>query len=50
MKIEATDGKMRETDCANTEGIFRIIQTIPSPKPNHSKGGWLKSDMNGYRK
>lgn len=23
---------MRETDCANTEGIFRIIQSIPSPK------------------
>ena len=23
---------MRETDCADTEGIFRIIQSIPSPK------------------
>jgi len=23
---------MRETDCANTEGIFRIIQSITSPK------------------
>ncbi len=28
----AKDGKLRETDCANTEGIFRIIQSIPSPK------------------
>lgn len=28
----APDGKKRETDCANTEGIFRIIQSIPSPK------------------
>ncbi|KKP29527.1 MAG: Prophage antirepressor [candidate division TM6 bacterium GW2011_GWF2_30_66] len=28
----AADGKKRETDCANTEGIFRIIQSIPSPK------------------
>lgn len=25
LKLLATDGKMRETDCANTEGIFRII-------------------------
>lgn len=32
LKLPAPDGKMRETDCANTEGIFRIIQSIPSPK------------------
>lgn len=32
LKLIAADGKMRETDCANTEGIFRIIQSIPSPK------------------
>ncbi len=32
LKIPAPDGKMRETDCANTETIFRIIQSIPSPK------------------
>ena len=25
LKLEAPDGKMRETDCANTEGVFRII-------------------------
>ncbi len=31
-KLSAPDGKMRETDCANTEGLFRIIQSIPSPK------------------
>ncbi|KKR08307.1 MAG: hypothetical protein UT32_C0002G0070 [Parcubacteria group bacterium GW2011_GWC2_39_14] len=31
-KLEAPDGKMRETDCADTEGLFRIIQSIPSPK------------------
>ena len=29
LKMEAPDGKMRETDCANTETIFRIIQSIP---------------------
>jgi len=32
LKLEASDGKIRETDCANTEGVFRIIQSIPSPK------------------
>ena len=31
-KFIASDGKMRPTDCANTEGIFRIIMSIPSPK------------------
>ena len=32
LKLTAPDGKLRETDCANTEDIFRIIQSIPSPK------------------
>jgi hypothetical protein len=32
LKLVATDGKKRATDCANTEGIFRLIQFIPSPK------------------
>ena len=31
LKLEAPDGKQRITDCANTEGIFRVIQSIPSP-------------------
>ncbi len=39
-KLIAPDGKMRETDCANTEGIFRIIQSIPSPKAEPFKS-WL---------
>src|SRR3972149_2932502 len=30
LKLTAPDGKLRETDCADTEGIFRIIQSIPS--------------------
>lgn len=30
-KLEAPDGKLRQTDCANTETVFRIIQSIPSP-------------------
>jgi DNA-damage-inducible protein D len=31
-KIEAADGKKRETECADTEGLLRIIQSVPSPK------------------
>ncbi len=31
-KFAAADNKMRPTDCANTEGVFRIIMSIPSPK------------------
>jgi len=40
LKLEAPDGKMRATDCADTEGIFRIIQSIPSPKAEPFKR-WL---------
>lgn len=40
LKLSAEDGKMRETDCADTEGIFRIIQSIPSPKAEPFKR-WL---------
>ncbi len=32
LKLIAEDNKLRETDCANTEIIFRIIQSVPSPK------------------
>ncbi len=32
LKLVAPDGKKRETDCANMEGVFRILQTVPSPK------------------
>ena len=40
LKLEASDGKKYETDCANTEGMFRIIQSIPSPKAEPLKR-WL---------
>src|SRR3990167_4938432 len=40
LKLPAEDGKMRITDCADTEGIFRIIQSIPSPKAEPFKR-WL---------
>lgn len=32
LKMKASDGRMRLTDCANTEGLFRIIMSVPSPK------------------
>lgn len=32
LKMLAEDGKMRETDIADTEQLFRLIQSIPSPK------------------
>ncbi len=40
LKMTASDGKQRQTDCANTEGILRIIQSIPSPKAEPFKR-WL---------
>jgi len=40
LEIMAPDGKIRETNCANTEGIFRLIQSIPSPKAEPFKR-WL---------
>ena len=32
LKMKAQDGKMRETDTLDTKGIFRLIESIPSPK------------------
>ena len=32
LKLEASDGKKYATDCANTKGLFRIIQSISSSK------------------
>jgi len=40
LKLLSADGKMRETDCANTETMFRIVQSIPSPKAEPFKR-WL---------
>ncbi|MBV5345712.1 MAG: Bro-N domain-containing protein, partial [Rhodoferax sp.] len=40
LQLLAPDGKMRVTNCANTEGLFRIIQSIPSPKAEPFKR-WL---------
>jgi len=40
LKLLAQDGKMRLTDVANTEQLFRIIQSVPSPKAEPFKQ-WL---------
>ncbi len=40
LKMKATDGKMRETDVAETQVLLRIIQSIPSPKAEPFKQ-WL---------
>lgn len=40
LKMKAEDKKMRETDVADMQGIFRIIQSIPSPKAEPFKM-WL---------
>ena len=40
LKMEAPDGKMRVTDVADTEQLFRLIQSIPSPKAEPFKR-WL---------
>jgi len=40
LKLEASDGKKYATDCANTRSMFRIIQSIPSPKAEPFKQ-WL---------
>lgn len=37
LKMRAVDGKMRMTDVADTEQLFRLIQSIPSPKAEHFK-------------
>jgi len=40
LKLESSDGKKYATDCANTESLLRIIQSIPSPKAEPFKQ-WL---------
>ena len=40
LKMEAADGKMRLTDVADTEQLFRLIQSVPSPKAEPFKR-WL---------
>ena len=50
LQMLAPDGKMRKTQAANTEGILRIIQSIPSPKAEPFKHGWQKSVQKDWKK
>lgn len=47
LKLEAADGKKYKTDCANTEGVFSIIQSIPSPKGEPFKR-WQEGGIYGH--
>ena len=40
LKLRAPDGKMRLTDCLDTKGVLRLVQSIPSPKAEPFKM-WL---------
>lgn len=40
LKMRAADGKMRVTDCLDTKGVLRLVQSIPSPKAEPFKM-WL---------
>lgn len=40
LKLKSTDGKRYKTDCAHTESLLRIIQSVPSPKAEPFKQ-WL---------
>ncbi len=42
LKLEGKDGKKYASDCANTEGVFRILMSVPSPKAEPFKL-WLAS-------
>eukprot|EP00828_Plagiopyla_frontata_P034494 TRINITY_DN4490_c0_g1_i1.p2 TRINITY_DN4490_c0_g1~~TRINITY_DN4490_c0_g1_i1.p2 ORF type:complete len:281 (-),score=37.25 TRINITY_DN4490_c0_g1_i1:650-1492(-) len=44
-KMQAADGKMRKTNCATTEQLFRLIQSIPSPKAEPFKQ-WMAQVAN----
>ena len=44
LKLESAGGKRYKTDCTDTKGLLRIIQSIPSPKAEPFKR-WLASNI-----
>jgi DNA-damage-inducible protein D len=40
LKLKGQDGKTYPSDCANTEGVFRILMSVPSPKAEPFKLWW----------
>ena len=49
VQMPAADGKMRKIQAANTEGLLRIIQSIPSPRQNLLSVGWPKLAVNASK-
>lgn len=50
LKLTSSDGKKYATDCSNTEGLFRIIQSIHRQKLSRLSGGWHLLAMSGCKK
>ena len=50
VQMPAADGKMRKIQAANTEGLLRIIQSIPSPRQKLLSVGWPKLAVNASKK
>jgi len=48
LQIKASDGKFYKTDVADTEQLFRIIESIPSPKADPFKL-WLRGIVNSCK-
>lgn len=40
LKMQSSDGKYYKTDCLDTKGVLRLVQSIPSPKAEPFKM-WL---------
>ena len=43
LKMKASDGKLRETDMLDTKNIFRLIESVPSPKAEPMKMCYVKN-------
>ena len=50
LKMKATDGRSRLTDAANTEGILRIVMSVPSPKAEPSRSSEISHTTVGPTK
>jgi DNA-damage-inducible protein D len=45
LKMQSSDGKLRDTDVANPEQLLRLIQTIPSPKAEPFEGIMVNAEL-----
>ena len=50
VEMLAADGKIRKIQASDTEGLFRIIQSIPSKKADHLNNGWQKQALKEWMK